>query len=336
PASWDDPDVNANPVGSGPYILDADASVRGASYTFRHNPGYWDTSWQRFETVTVAMYADGTAMANAFLGGQIDAGTFIGDLGALDQLQDAGLIRTSWPLDWHGLVLFDRDGTLIPELADVRVRQAINYALDTHAMLEVIVQGNGTATDQAFGPVTAGHLPELDNRYLFDPDRARELMAEAAPDGFTMTMPVPPVINSATLAQVQQMLRDIGIELVIEPVDGTAFFGEVASGRHPLILMSLSTINDWRNIQSFIQPSAQWNPLGSERAEITEWIRIIQTGTEAESAQAAQDLNRYLVEEAWFAPMWMPDVIYLTNDSVSLRPPADNVVPPMYLLSPAG
>ncbi|TFC07946.1 hypothetical protein E3O55_10365 [Cryobacterium sp. MDB1-18-2] len=51
-------------------------------------------------------------------------------------------------LDWTGLILLDRDGSMNPAFKDVRIRQALNYAIDTKAMLTAVGEGLGTPTTQ--------------------------------------------------------------------------------------------------------------------------------------------------------------------------------------------
>ena len=63
-------------------------------------------------------------------------------------------------------------------MGDVRVRQAINYAFDRDALLEQIGGGFGETTSQVFGPDSTGFVPELEDYYTYDPEKARELLAE--------------------------------------------------------------------------------------------------------------------------------------------------------------
>lgn len=74
------------------------------------------------------------------------------------------------------------------ELNDVRVRQAMLYAIDLEAMWKTIAGGYGTLLDcQLVAPGGFGYNPDL-KRYPYDPEKARELLADAGyPDGFTIT-----------------------------------------------------------------------------------------------------------------------------------------------------
>ncbi|HLT18814.1 MAG TPA: ABC transporter substrate-binding protein [Thermomicrobiales bacterium] len=72
--------------------------------------------------------------------------------------------------------------TLKAPFDDVRVRQAANYAVDKDLIVEGILDGYATPTSQPFGPEVFGYNPDLENYYAYDPDRARELLAEAGYD----------------------------------------------------------------------------------------------------------------------------------------------------------
>ena len=65
--------VKADPVGSGPYIMDKAASAAGAQYVFTANPNYWNKSLQKFSKVTLKVLTDLTARTNAVVSGQVDA-----------------------------------------------------------------------------------------------------------------------------------------------------------------------------------------------------------------------------------------------------------------------
>lgn len=97
-------------------------------------------------------------------------------------------------MDVFGIHLLDRAGTLA--LGDVRVRRAISFAFDNEALLEATQFGYGTATDQMFPPTSIACDRELGSYYSYDPERARELLAEAGyPDGF-LDMPTTPAYQT--------------------------------------------------------------------------------------------------------------------------------------------
>lgn len=105
------------------------------------------------------------------------------------------------------------------ELLDKRVRQAINYAIDKDALVDVLMMGFGRTLGQMVGPDAFGYNPDVEP-YPYDPDRARELLAEAGyPDGFKVkfygTTGRYPRDRELTLAIAGQ-LAEVGIDAEVE------------------------------------------------------------------------------------------------------------------------
>ncbi|WP_051196509.1 ABC transporter substrate-binding protein [Jonesia quinghaiensis] len=334
PASWDSEDATTTPVGSGPYILDTGATVSGSTYVFTKNDEYWDDSIQQWDTLTFQYYADQTALLNALQGGQVDGASFT-NVSSLPQVEAAGYTVNTSQLDWSGLMLLDRDGAIDEPLADVRVRQAINYALDRDGMLNALQLGYGSVTNQIFGPATSGYDEALNSHYSYDPDKARELLTEAGyGDGITLDMPSTSVIDSALLTQVQQQLSDVGITVNYTDV-GTNFISDLMGAKYGSSWMQLAAASDWQIATFAITPTALFNPFGTEDPQVSQYLDTIQTGSEADAAQAAQELNTYIVDQAWFAPFYFIDNLYVAKPGIDVTMAADMVVPYMYLIQPA-
>jgi peptide/nickel transport system substrate-binding protein len=334
PASFTSADAATSPVGSGPYVLDADATVIGSTYVFTKNPDYWDDSYVVYDTLTINYYETPTALLNAIQGGQVDVATF-SDVTSLDQVEAAGYTLNTSQLDWSGLIFYDRDGTVDEALGDVRVRQAINQAIDRQAILDVIMLGHGTVTSQTFGEATGGYLPELDTYYEYDPDAARDLLAEAGyADGFELVMPTTSAINQDLITAIQQQLAEVGIAVTLTDT-GSNFITDLLGGKFTSSWMQLASANDWQFAQLALVPNATFNMFGNESDDLTPLFAAMQSGTDEEAAAAAQDLNRYLVEEAWFVPFFRIDNFYVSKPGYSVTMAADNASPYLYLIQPA-
>lgn len=103
---------------------------------------------------------------------------------------------------------------------DVRVRQALNHALDRELLVEALTEGSGAV---AWSPLPANswaHLSDIEELYPFDPARARELLAEAGyPDGLTVTMGMIERPYYTRYAQaIQDMVRESGFRVELESV----------------------------------------------------------------------------------------------------------------------
>ncbi|MFT3797427.1 ABC transporter substrate-binding protein [Microbacterium sp.] len=333
PSSFDDPDSATVPVGSGPYIYDASASVTGTTYVYTANPDYWNKDAVHYDNLTINVISDPTAVLNAMKAGEAN-GAKIADNSSIPEIEASGWAVETNELDFQGMLLLDRDGTMAPELADVKVRQAINMAFDREALLTALQSGYGSLTEQVFPETSVAYDPELDSTYAYDPEGAKELLAEAGyPDGFTLNMMSTPAFQT-TFDLVAQQLSDIGITVnYTDPGTGN-FITDMLAPKYPATWMSLEQNPDWQLINFMIAPNATFNPFHSEDPKIDEYITTIQMGTEEEAEQATKDLNKYLVEQAWFAPFYRVQGTYAVDADTNLEFWPTNAYPSIFDFSP--
>ncbi|MCU0274111.1 MAG: ABC transporter substrate-binding protein, partial [Acidimicrobiales bacterium] len=101
-----------------------------------------------------------------------------------------------------------------PPLSDVRVRQALNFAIDRDAMNELLFQGRSEPQWGFWRQGHPFHNPEMTDFFAYDPEKARALLAEAGyPDGFDMTTFVQPGISQRGGEILQQQWAEIGVNL---------------------------------------------------------------------------------------------------------------------------
>lgn len=328
-------DLATNPIGSGPYVLDTAATVTGTSYTYTANPDYWNPDVQYYDTLVINVYQDPTAALNAIKGGEANA-VRLSTNDNLAEVEGAGWTVNQNELDFQGMLLLDRAGTQTPALGDVRVRQALNYAFDREGLLEAVQLGNGTVTTQVFPERSAAYDAELDDYYTYDPDRARELLAEAGyEDGFTLLMPSSPLLGTTTYTLIAQQLADIGITAeYTEP--GTNFIADLLAPKFSASYFALEQNPDWQLINFMISPTAVFNPFKYADPQVDEYIEQIQFGDEATQESVAAELNRYIVEQAWFAPFYRVKGTMASDPNTSVEMLSTNAYPAIYDIKPAG
>ncbi|MGO4690851.1 ABC transporter substrate-binding protein [Glaciibacter sp. 2TAF33] len=323
-----------DPVGSGPYTLDKSATVAASQYTFVKNPKYWDKSLQVYDTIVVKPITDNTAMVNAVVSGQLNAALLTAKTEA--QAKGAGLTEYQYPTDWQGLLIFDRDGKMVPELANVKVRQAINYAIDKDTLLAQVGKGLGTVTSQPFGEGTDAFDKALEKAYPYDVAKAKKLMKDSGVSDFTVTMPtVPGFLDPALVAGVGQNLADIGITVNWENVAPADFISSLVQGKYAMSWFSLFQGSPWVAANQIITPNATYNPFHTTDTKVEQFVNTIQTGTADEQKTAAKALNKYIVDEAWFAPFYRPSQIFFTDKKTTTKPQLQQAVPSIYSYAPA-
>ena len=218
--------------GAGPYMIDPKATILNSQYVYVKNPYYWDPSAQKWDKVVIKIISDSNAMLSALKTGQVQvaegAATEAGDAEA------AGLQIISAPSAMLGMYIGDIDGKIVPALKDVRVRQALNYAIDRKAIVELLYGKYGKPTDQFVPQGIGGYLAKLEDVYPYDPKKAKELLAEAGyKDGFKFTLVEQPAVSSGDLL-AQAMVanwKDIGVDVTLKPTDSFSTYVPIMVSR---------------------------------------------------------------------------------------------------------
>ncbi len=176
-----------------------------------------DTSWRapRLDRLVIVQIADQIARAQALASGDIDIALEMG-VGGTRQLDDmnARLVpRRVRSIPFVGFALEHVGPT---PLEDRRVRQALNYAVNKRLIADVLFQGMVEPMGQLALPGAVGYDPTL-KPYEYNPDKARQLLAEAGyPDGFDVTFR-----SSATGADALTYTQQIAADLAAVNVRAT-------------------------------------------------------------------------------------------------------------------
>jgi peptide/nickel transport system substrate-binding protein len=306
PEALKTPEVFAEgPVGSGPYLI---KSQRPETITFERNPDYWNPDAYYYDEVTVTAFEDRIAAFNALKAGQIDATQI--DLGMAADAEASGFDLTTKRLGFASIFFADRDGSIVPALGDVRVRQAISLALDREAINEAIQGGYGAVGTQPFIEEQVQYVEGGDEAY--DLERAKDLMAEAGyADGFDLTIPTSSVTGVDDYRPVlQQSLSEIGIRVTYE-LEEQAFAG-LADGTYALAIGYAGFSWGWQ-----AWPEIWAGGYDDARVEAL-FDTADNTTSREEYEEALTEIGRIFLDEQWFAVFAQPYQIYATNDSVDI------------------
>ena len=168
------------PVGTGPYRL-VRFDDRRREAILERNPYAWRRA--RTPRLRIIELPDESVRNQALISGHIDL-TRVG-IDALELLSNRGIRVMTPPAMQVMAIALITEGRVTP-LDDVRVRQALNLAIDKQAIAQSLLGGRGIASGQPASPATDGHDPGIPP-YPYNPARARELLRQAGyPDGFPM------------------------------------------------------------------------------------------------------------------------------------------------------
>ncbi|HWH25426.1 MAG TPA: ABC transporter substrate-binding protein [Pseudolysinimonas sp.] len=320
------------PVGTGPYTLDAKTTTVGSEYAFVRNAEYWAPKTYPFDRITIRPLTDDSARRAALQSGAIDAG--IGQPAWVKEISSDQLIAMKYTLDFMGLFIDDRAGTLVPALGDVRVRQAINYAFDRAAILKTIQLGYGEETTQVFSKSSIAYDAKLNKVYSYDPDRARKLLKEAGyADGFDLPMPSSDW-SAAYDAVVLEQLAAVGIRVKYESIPTTNVLSRLPDFGAHWFGWAMPQ-NPWVTVTDLIAKDGVGNYQHSTDPEIDALMsEILVTPTE-KAGPLYKKLNARVVDQAWFAPWYGVSQVYFHSSSVEVDPPSGVVVPAIKAYRPA-
>jgi peptide/nickel transport system substrate-binding protein len=308
-AKWD------APVGSGPYTFDTANSTTGSVYTFNKNEGHWNAANYPYKKLVIKVITDDAAAVSALTTGQIDA-TLVGQT-SVDQVKGAGFAVQNFQGQTTRLLLTDHLGKVIPALGNVKVRQAINMVFDKEAIAKSLYLGNAEPTAQVFRKGTAAFIDGLQDPYPYDVEKAKQLMAEAGfADGFAIELPTMTGQNFETLLPyVTQQLALINIKVTEAPLSGDNAIGDLLSGKYPVVLWQLGNLG-LSQLQIYIEstPEGWWNLEHQPDEYVDSRYAQIATADEATSRKLQQEINQYIVDQAWFAPMVYMGTNYAYND----------------------
>ena len=126
-----------------------------------------------------------------------------------------------------------------PPLDDLRVRQAISHAIDRAAVIQQVLDGRGDPIGSHFSPAEAGYL-HLADRYPYDPERARALLAEAGIAGrLRLKLSLPPTPYARDGGKlVARQLAAAGIDAEIELVDWAQWLNGAFKGRFEMTMIN--------------------------------------------------------------------------------------------------
>ncbi len=105
---------------------------------------------------------------------------------------------------------------------DVRVRQAIAYAIDRGSLISALFEGYAAPVNILGAPPIFGYTDQVDG-YPYDLDKAKQLVKEAGAEGAKVEFITSPAYNQALVQAIQQMVNDAGLDVQISNSDQATF-----------------------------------------------------------------------------------------------------------------
>lgn len=270
----DDAEWNRNPtVVNGPFVLKEWAAA--SHLIFEANPNYW-RGRPKVDQINIMVVPDDEAQMAAIKTGDTDIGIFLSysDIPELEALGTIDMITvlSGYNESWFFNLNTDENAADAghPALQDVRVRQAIAYAVDFEAICEELLFG-GTYPPPTKWEETPFAYPDA-NLYSYDPDMAMSLLDEAGwvdsngdgtrdKDGVELVLRYVTTagreIREQTQVVAQQYLNEVGIGVEIANQSSDTMWNSFGQGGP--IATGQFDIAQWSDVSSFPDPSeSQW------------------------------------------------------------------------------
>ncbi len=306
------------PIGTGPYRVVEFA--RGERLVLEANPNYWRGPVQPAKLTLRPLADPSTRVAELKAGGvQIIAGPPAGRLKELDE-GDTELIRLK-----GGRTIMYPMVTKNRPFDDVRVRQAVNYAVNREAILKSILEGYGELLHGPFSSAWLGYDPSL-QPYPYDPARARQLLAEA---GYANGVDVVFEISNGVFLRdrdiaeaVAGQLAEVGIRVQLVPTERAKLISDWLSGASQGI-----TSAQWGTAAD-PEPLLSWTfykrPGHKPDEQLNSMIEQSRRTVDTEQRKRLlQEIGRYVQDQAYWLFIHAQDEFYARRKGIPWEPTPD-------------
>ena len=293
----DYPDQATAPVGTGPFKFVSRTAQD--SIVLERFDGYWGTPAQ-LDKVTFRIIENADSLVMSLQSGAIDMFAHLTSTQVAQLGDDFQVLEGTMNLV-QALYLNNAVEPFNNEL----VRQALCYAVDKQQIIDLAFDGYGSPIGSSMYPAFQKYFVEdLTDYYSYDPDRARELLAEAGyPDGFSVTITVPsnyqPHIDTATV--LVEQLRAVGITAEIQPVDWGTWVDETYTNRQfqsTVIGVDASNMTARALLERFVS-TADDNFINYQNADYDALFQQAQAAADdAEQTELYKQMERNLTEHA--------------------------------------
>jgi peptide/nickel transport system substrate-binding protein len=317
-------EFNRKPVGTGPFKF---------------------VEWRRGERIVMEaneQYHAGRPALNRLIFRIIpDAVVLLSELkaGGVDFIENPPLTEVARLKQTAGLKVLVADNTSytyvgwrqdVAPFNDVRVRRALNHAVDVPSIVREVLQGYAAISTGQFPPSSWAFDPSV-KPYAYDPARAKALLAEAGfkpgPDGvlvkdgkrlsFSLRHDQANQSVKDTAVIVQEYLKRVGVEVTLEALDWPTFVKKLFASDFEGIVVGWTNHHDPDPFAYTIWHSSQWkgrNFAHYKNPRIDELLeQARRTAVVAERKRAYAEFSRVLMDDAPYIFLYFQQQVYVTR-----------------------
>lgn len=303
------------PIGTGPFIFDSYSPLENLVVV--KNPNYMGESKPYLDKVTFKIVSNTDAAFMDLQSGTIDIFPYLTDAQA-KQLSGSLRIEEGHMNLVQALFLNNK----AEPFTNLQVRQAMNYAIDKQAILDMVAGGKGSVIGTNMFPNYAKYyLEELNDVYPYSPEKAKELLAEAGyGEGFTFAITVPSnyQYHVDTAQVIVEQLKAVGITATIKQVEWATWLSDVYANRdYEATVIGLDAKLAPRDVMERYLSTATNNFVNYSNEEYDKLlIQAINAIEDTEKVEAYQNLQRILTNDAASVYLQDPPLLVAINNKL--------------------
>ncbi len=295
------------PVGTGPYRLEN--WVKGSSLTLSKWDGHRNAGAIKLRRASFRFIADPAAQIAALLAGDVDAFPRVTARG-IDQFKSNPKFQVMFSGSRAKTILAINNKK--KPFDDVRVRRAVNMALDRKAVIQGAADGYGVPIGSYYPPSAPGYI-DLTKVNAYDPDKARALLKEAGVSNLevTITLPPPPYARQGGEV-IASMLDKVGIKAKLQNVEWAQWLSGVYGNKN-YDLTIISHVEPF-DLGNFSRPGYYWNYENPKFNAM--YDKYKQTANAGERTKILGDIQRLVADDAVHGYLYQPQWVTIANKGV--------------------
>ncbi len=318
---------NQAPLGAGPYVLKE--LLPNQRLVVAKNPNYWGGPIDGPDEVVYRLMPEAEVRITALLNGELQVAMFIPPHLAERVANNPTTKIVSTPsVEIMFLAMQPK-----PPFDNKLVRQAVAYAIDRDAIIAGVLGGHAQRLDGPIGPGQYAYSPDLQPKYTYDPEKAKQLLAQAGyPNGVDVELatPVGRYIQDKEVAEAMaRMLTAVGIRTKLLTPEWATLWENVQKGTVPFYYMGRGGVQEpGRALADYFESGATPR-VGYSNPRVDALFEKERASFDpAERKRVLQELMSLLTEEAPAHFLWRHDFIIGLANNIDYTPhPSGRVFP---------
>lgn len=319
----------SNPVGTGPYQFKE--WVRDDRITLVPFENYFEGKVEEWDEVVFRVIPENSTRVSELLTGGVDIAVNIppADWDRVNSNEGTSIVQE---ISNRVIMLIVRSTEGLPT-ADVRVRQALDYAIDDGTLANVVLKGGAVPTTTMVGPGNFGHNPDLYDTYNYDVEKAKALLEEAGyADGFEITLQAPRgrYLQDAEVAEmIAGMLAAINVKVNVEFLEWSNFVEmRNANENKELYLLGLgNSMFDGAYSVDWYRAERMAGHTDYKNDRIEELLAASASNMNPEEREKQiQEISEIAAEEAPFIKLYQEKINLGVSDKIDFVPTSDEMI----------